>query len=513
VTRAELDQLVALMKSGRHEQLERTARELLDRLPDSGPLWNILGAALQLQGKDALAALARAASLLPDDATAHHNLGKALRGLERLDEAAASYRRALEIKPDDAEGHYDLGIALRLQSRTAEAYASCRKALDLQPNRAATLVLLAELRADAGQFAEAEDLFKRAISFEPESPEAWAGIASLRRMTHEDAAWLTQVQRIAQRARSPREAAHLRFAIGKYFDDVHDFEQAFRNYRDANELTKSFRARYDRAQLTQAVDLLIRHFDRNWLEQARNDTLPAARPIFIVGMPRSGTTLAEQILASHPAVFGAGELTFWNTAAATYLSSPLNDETRGARVCELCKAYLRLLAELSGNALRVVDKMPGNFMSLGLIHAALPHAAIIHMRRNPIDTCLSNYFQNFSAGRSYANDLGDLAHAYTEYLRIMDHWRAVLPPDLMLEIPYEGLVEDQEGWTRRMLDFVALPWEPRCLDFHQTNRAMLSPSRWQVRQKISRSSVERWRHYEQFVGPLLHLSELEPRRR
>jgi len=227
-------------------------------------------------------------------------------------------------------------------------------------------------------------------------------------------------------------------------------------------------------------------------------------------MLRSGTTLAEQILASHPAVYGAGELTFWNTAWATYQSSALNDKGSAGILRKLAEDYLQLLDGLSGDALRVVDKMPTNFAFLGLIHAALPNARIIHMQRNPIDVCLSIYFQHFEAAVSYANDLEDLAHYYTEYLRLMRHWRSTLSKDAILDVPYEGLVNDQEAWSRKMLEFVGLPWDRRCLDFHETERIVITASKWQVRQKITNSSVLRWRNYERFLGPLLRLAEEDP---
>jgi hypothetical protein len=227
-------------------------------------------------------------------------------------------------------------------------------------------------------------------------------------------------------------------------------------------------------------------------------------------MLRSGTTLAEQILASHPDVFAAGELTYWNTASATYQPSALNTPASGTLLRKLADDYLRLLEDLSHDALRVIDKMPTNFAFLGLIHAVFPNARIIHMRRNPIDTCLSIYFQDFEAAVSYANDLEDLAHYYTEYLRIMKHWRLVLPEEAILDVSYEGLVNDQEAWSRRMLEFIGLPWDPRCLDFHETQRTVLTASKWQVRQKITGASVLRWRNYQKFLGPLLRLTELDP---
>ena len=224
-------------------------------------------------------------------------------------------------------------------------------------------------------------------------------------------------------------------------------------------------------------------------------------------MPRSGTSLAEQILASHPAVYGAGEVSFWNAAYDVYRQAELEGKANAQWIGGLGRDYLGCLAALS-SATRVVDKMPANFLYAGLIHAALPRARIIHMRRNPLDTCLSIYFQNFFNIGPYANDLDDLAHYYGEYLRISNYWRAVLPAAALLEVPYEALIADQAHWTRRMLDFIGLPWDPKCLDFHQTERIVITASKWQVRQKINTGSAGRWKNYERFLGPLRGLTDL-----
>jgi tetratricopeptide (TPR) repeat protein len=503
----------ALLELGRFDDAAASHRRALEIEPGFAEARNNLGLAFLELGRvdDALASYRRALELNPEFAEAHNNLGNALRSLGKLDDAVASYRRAVEIKPNFAEAHSNLGIAQRLQGRTDEAQASCRRALEIDPQSAAALMVLADASADRGRFAEAEDLINRALSIEPESPEACAGIVRLRKMTGSDTAWLARAQRIAGEPLPARREVPLRYALGKFFDDVKDFEQAFINFRRANELTKLRRAKHDRLQLTQVVDRMIRSYDPNWLEEARMDARESARPVFIVGMLRSGTTLAEQILASHPNVFAAGELTYWNGASIAHQASALEPPAGGALLRKLADDYLRLLQQLSDDALRVVDKMPTNFAFLGLIHAALPGARIIHMRRNPIDTCLSIYFQDFEAAVSYANDLEDLAHYYTEYLRIMKHWRSILPEDAILDVSYERLVDDQEEWSRKMLEFIGLPWDPRCLDFHETRRAVITASKWQVRQKITGASVLRWRNYEKFLEPLLHLAELDPR--
>jgi hypothetical protein len=308
-----------------------------------------------------------------------------------------------------------------------------------------------------------------------------------------------------------RREARLRFALGKYFDDVKDFEQAFTHYRRANELIRQQSPPYARREVTLYTDLVTQVYDQEWLASARRHVPGSERAVFIVGMWRSGTTLAEQILASHPDVFGAGELPYWRSAAVQYeTSSPEQEGGDDAGLAVLCADYLAQIGALSAGARRVIDKMSANFLHLGVIHAALPDARIIHMQRDPIDTCLSIYFQSFLQSQSYATDLDDLAHYYTQYQRVMEHWRRTLPEGALLEVPYEGLVADPEAWSRRMLEFVGLPWNPRCLDFHLTDRVVTTLSKWQVRQPIHRASVERWRNYERFIGPLLKLRPVQP---
>ena len=502
----------ALSDLGQFEQAAASYRRALELNPQLEEAHNHLGNVLFELGQldDAFSHYRRALLLKPDFAEAHNNVGGILRGFGQLEEAIASYRQAMALQPHFAEAHSNLGSALRLLGRTAEAQASCLRALAINPNLTAAVATLAEIHADAGEFAEAEQLFKRAISIDPESAEGWSGISRLRKMSRGDKDWLSAAQTIAARHLPPRKEVQLRYAIGKYFDDVQDFDQAFSNFRRANELAKQYGAKHERRDVEQAVDQITRTYDRIWMSQARELSSPSERPAFIIGMLRSGTTLAEQILASHPAVHGAGELPFWTNAFASFKSSAAGTETSAALARTLAGEYLRLLQELSADALRVIDKMPANVWVLGLIHAALPNARIIHMRRNPIDTCLSIYFQRFETGVSYANDLEDLAHYYTQYLRVVMLWRSILPPDSILEVPYEGLVANPDAWTRKMLAFIGLPWDPRCVDFHLTQRTVITASKWQVRQKISAASVDRWRHYEKFISPLLKLKELDP---
>jgi tetratricopeptide (TPR) repeat protein len=497
----------ALRDSGQLEEAAASYRRAVALRPDCARLHNNLGNALLDLGRieEAVASYSHALELEPDFAKAHSNLGSAFRELAKLDDAEASYRRALAVQADSAEVLTNLGVVQRLQGRADESEISLRRALGLDPAAVPTLTALAELYTDRGQFAEAENLYGKACAVRPDSAPAWAGLAALRKMTTSDTAWITAAQRIVQRPLRPRDEVHLRYAIGKYFDDIQDYEQAFLSYRRANEISKAYGPLHDREHLARTFEFIARLYDGEWLEGAKVRSNGSARPIFIVGMPRSGTSLAEQILASHPCVFGAGELPFWKTASLQVGAAALQVGVDESDLARLADEYLQLLEKLSPDASRVVDKMPANFAHLGMIHAAVPNARIIHMCRNPIDTCLSIYFQNFHVAHTYANDLEDLAHYYSEYQRLMQHWRSILPPHAILEVPYEALVADQELWSRKMVEFAGLPWDAACLDFHQTDRRVSTFSKWQVRQKISRKSVERWRNYAPFVAPLMRL--------
>ena len=233
---------------------------------------------------------------------------------------------------------------------------------------------------------------------------------------------------------------------------------------------------------------------------------PSAKPVFVVGMPRSGTSLAEQIIASHPAAYGAGELHFWADLIAkeTGPTQGILSETARLKVAE---EYLRILEGLSANASRVVDKAPVNSDFLGLIYSVFPNARVIYMQRDPIDTCLSCYFQQFLTGINFAFDLSDLVHYYREHQRIMAHWRAVLPPGFILDVPYEDWSPIKRPGRAKCWILSVSNGSARVLDFHTTQRLVITASAWQVRQKIYKSSVARWRNYEKFIGPLKALQK------
>ncbi len=466
-----------------------------------------LGNALYEQGQmdEAIDSFGKALYLKPDYAEAWNGMGNALYNQGTIDGAIACFHKAIKSRPDLTEAYVRLGNMLREQGDLDGATENFHKALALNPDYASAYIGLGRIHQNTGQFADANACFDRAFALEPDNPSAWAEWAWLRKMTSDDRPWSETAQHLLKKSKRLLGEMRLCYALGKYHDDTHQYETSFGYYARANRLRQKITGPFDRDAFVRFVDEIISAYPLEPIRRATGAS-NSRQPVFVVGMPRSGSSLTEQILSSHPEVFGAGELSFWQTqvdAHSTAMPDWLSDSALLQKIASRCEAELR---RHSATALRVVDKMPGNFMHLGLIHAVFPQARILHTQRNPVDTCLSVYFQNFN-GHTYANDLDDLAFYYREYRRLMAHWRAVLPPEVFMDVPYEALVEDQEGWSRRIIEFIGLEWDERCLNFHETERKVGTASNWQVRQKIYKTSKERWRNYEQFVGPLLSLLE------
>jgi tetratricopeptide (TPR) repeat protein len=459
---------VALFSLGRYEEAERCYRQSLEINPMSA------------------STLCNLATVLQSDPP----------------EAEKYLRQALKLNPKYADARSKLGLSLAFAGRLREAKGAFQKALKVDPRHAEALLGLGQIARTEGHFAEAESFVKRALKVEPKLPGAWAAMNSARRVTIADSDWLKEAEEIAASGISVWQEAELRFAIGKYCDDVEDFERAFQNYRRANELLKTVALKYDRQAQSSLADDLIRSHSREALARAADGGSASLKPVFVLGMPRSGTSLVEQVIASHPSARGAGELQFWLDAGRAndaelrrgVLGEPLRKK--------LAEEFLGILALHGSDALRVVDKSNFNCDYIGLLHSVFPKARIIYLRRDPIDTCLSCYFQNFSTTMRFTMDLSDLAHYYQQHERLMKHWTTALPAGTLLQVPYEELVADQVAWTHRILDFLELEWDDRCLSFDKTERPVNTASAWQVRQKIYGRSVQRWRHYERFIGPL-----------
>jgi tetratricopeptide (TPR) repeat protein len=497
-----LNQANKCLDEGAHAQAVEHFREFLALQPRNPEALCNLGVALFSLGRyqEAEQCYREAIEVNPLSAEALCNLATVLQGNPA--EAEMYLRRALKINPKNADARGKLGLALAFKSRLREAKATLKKTLKAAPRHAEALLGLGLIARTEGRFEEADSFINHALKADPELPGAWVAMNSIRRMTTADTEWLKGAENIAASGISLWQEAELRFAIGKYYDDVADYESAFQNYRRANELLKTVARKYDRHTHSRLADDMIRGHSREALARIGNGGSASMKPVFVLGMIRSGTSLAEQIIASHPSARGAGELQFWPEAARAHdtelrrglLARPVREK--------LAEDYLDVLTGHGHDALRVVDKNNFNCDHIGLLHSVFPDARIIYLRRDPIDTCLSCYFHYFSTELSFTFALSDLADYYEVHQRIMKHWCSALPAGTMLEVPYEELVADQNAWSRRIMDFLELEWDDHCLSFYKTERLVNTASAWQVRQPIYSRSVERWRHYEKFIGPL-----------
>ena len=502
-----LDLATASASRGEHLKAIECCLAVLNRKPRNVPALNLLGVALCRSGRyqEALDKFRRATRIRSSDAGAYFNLGTLLRQTGQVNESESSLRRSVRLDPKQVQAIVSLGLTLILMDKPEQADSEFSKALRLAPRHAGAICGLGQLAALMGRFSEAETRFSQALALDPRMVSALAGLAYLRKMTKADLPWLRQADALAASLLAPVEEMTLRFAVGKYYDDTADFERAFVSYQRANQLQKTLALPYDASGHSKFVDDIVRTGREGVGAAVGNGCSDSARPVFVVGMMRSGTSLVEQIIASHPEAWGAGELPFWAHVAGKYrLGADLRSISPSARR-KIAAEYLQLLKRHSMDAARVVDKCTYNANYLGLIHAVFPNARIIHVQRDPVDTCLSCYFTQFSPAHNFTMDLGDLAHYFGEHQRLMAHWQSVLPAEVMLNVPYEALIDRQQEWTARILEFLGLPWNDRCLGFHATDRRVSTASFWQVRQQLYRSSLARWRNYERFLGPLRQL--------
>src|ERR1700733_11061119 len=495
-----------MIEKGAQAEAAALYEEAVEFDPTHAEAINNLGSALSYLGRyeEAERCFRQAMALKPNFSDPHANLGVLLRQKSYLAESEAFLRRALKLRPNDLDTRVNLGLTLLFLGRMRDAAACFAKVLKSAPRHVFALFGMGRIATLEGRFEEDETTFRRIIEIDPKMTNAWAAVPLTRKMTDADGEWLKRAEGIAVSSIHPMEEANLRFSMGKYCDDVNDFAQAFRHFKRANELLKSGTEDYDRKGRSQFIDDLIRVYSREAISNIGVAGSSSPKPVFVVGMPRSGTSLAEQIIASHPAAHGAGELDFWVAQIAKGAGQVIIGEASRPKVAA---DYLRLLEGFSETASRIVDKAPVNSDFLGVIYSVFPNARVIYMQRDPIDTCLSCYFQQFLMGMNFTMDLSDLVHYYREHQRIMAHWRTVLPPGFILDVPYEVLVDDPETWSRKMLDFIGLEWDERVLEFHTTQRQGPTASAWQVRQKIYRSSVARWQNYEKFIGPLKALGK------
>jgi Flp pilus assembly protein TadD len=505
--------------------------------PSNSAIQHDLGLACLEVGRvsDAIAALQRAVANDPRYADAHFRLGIALEKFGNIREAIAAYDRAIQQDPLLTEawfragaliyivGHHDDAIgcfrraaatggktsfgrlgnarALLIQDRNQEAEQVLRDMLVADPRNAMAYELLGNMLSEFGRFDEARACFERAIAIAPLLAGSYYDLVRCRPVTSGDTALLQQMQSaLALPGLEAAQQLRVHLAIGKAAEDLGDFALAMQHFDAADTLRRSSGS-FDSAAFSIEIERLIVRCTREWIARASEFGSSDAAPVLILGMPRSGTTLVEQIVSMHPEVAAGGELNFWPERGPAWLRADAANSEKSL-VAKVATDYLRVLRGIAPKAARVTDKMPFNFLWVGLIHVAFPRATIIHCRRAAIDTALSIHQTHFHPSLAFPTGGAELVDYFHRYERLMHHWRSVLPADRFLEVDYEQLTRSPEPVIRRMIAACDLPWDDVCLRPESNPRAVRTPSKWQTRQPIYRTSVERWRRYEPWLGSL-----------
>jgi tetratricopeptide (TPR) repeat protein len=444
-----------------------------------------------------------------DDAEARTAFANTLHLLDRAEEAIAQYEKVLAAKPAHIEARTSLGNTLHRLGRSNEALGHFQQALAVDPADARIHASFGAAQVALGRMKDAREAFETAIALAPSKAGYYWNLASAHRFAADDrhlAAMLGLVSK--PHSLDIGEQIDLHFALGKAFADIGEQRRSFEHLIKGNALKRQ-QISYDEANALDRLERIRAVFAAELLREKQGLGDPSNAPIFIVGMPRSGTTLIEQILASHPKVFGAGELRDMGNLAARIGDKDAvgfpeaTAGTSGEELHRIGASYVQAVRRMAGDAERITDKMPGNFSLAGLIHLALPNARIIHACRDPRDTAFSCFSLLFSGALEFTYDLAELGRYYRAYLALMAHWRAVLPPRVMLDVQYEEVVADLEGQARRIIAHCGLEWDDACLSFHKTERSVLTASAAQVRQPIYQSSIGRWRQHADKLRPLL----------
>ena len=463
---------------------------------------------------DALNALDMLRAFAPQHPSALIACAKVLRQIERLTEALDFARQAVALVPHSTDAHHALALVLQALGETDEALVEFDHAAQL-PGALAEDALLgrARLLMEAGRKDAALAAFDHALEIFPDSAPILAARADAHKFSVGDPAFTVLEAFLAEGERRPlpnRIAVH--FALGKAYLDIKDGERAFAHF-EAGCRQKRTTFDYDVVESGQWMAHLARTFTPGLYHRLSGKGEASDLPVFVLGMPRSGTTLIEQIVSSHPQVTGAGELSALRLVVEgsgiypDHLPALIDDDANQGEASRVLKQigrhYLERIAPLAQGRTRLVDKMPGNFLYAGLIPLILPGARIIHARRDPVDTCLSCYTKLFIGEQSFSYDQTELGTYYRYYERLMAHWREVLPKDRFIEVDYEAVVDDIEGEAKRLIEFLDLPWDDACLNFHENRRVVRTASVNQVRQPLYATSKGRWQAYAAYLGPLL----------
>jgi tetratricopeptide (TPR) repeat protein len=498
-------------RGGNLKQAELLYRQILQIAPQHAGALHMFGLMAHHVGRNDLAVeyIQQALRIRPDNPAAHNNLGIALRDQGKVDEAITSYQHAVRLQPDYAEAHNNLGNALEALGKLDEAISSYKQALSLKPDYAEAHSNLGIAFTELGKLDDAIASFREAIRLQPNHAKALGQLASLLRDKLPDADRVCVELRLAEPGLHDSDRVKLLFGLAEIYDAKGEYAKAVALLRQANALALSLPRQegqiYHLDENPRFVEDLMAAFTPAFFERVRGFGLETERPVFIVGLPRSGTTLTEQVLAAHSQVYGAGEL---NLARQDFLAlgTQRTDESAfttlpglpGETFRQLAQRHLDQLGTLNGAAARVVDKMPNNYCYLGLLAVMFPRAKFIHCRRDLRDVAVSWWMTPYV---HWSKNPEHIVARFRDYLRLMEHWRRVLPVPI-LEVQYEETVADLPSVARRLVEWCGLDWEPACLKFNEGSRPVRTPSRIQVREPVYSRSVGRWRNYERELSDL-----------
>ncbi len=480
------------------------ALALRPRFPEAA--WS-LGIAREAAGDPvaAMNALRRALEMRPSMAGARFRLARLHEEFGQNREAIEAYRKVKSSAANTMLGRAAEARALLLEGRDEDLERALRRAIALDPKDALAHELLGGVLANAGNFDQAALSYERALREAPDMVGAYYDLVRCRRMTQEDAPLIDRMRAAA--ALPGLDSARLskvHLAIGKALDDIGDFAGAMRAFEAAH-AARRLKSTFDLRRFQTQVDGAIARFSPEVIARAPEVGSQDPTPVLILGLPRSGTTLCEQIVSNHAGAAGGDELTFWSERVGALMEQTGAAGVDPPFIAQAAADYLRIIRPLGPTAARITDKMPFNFLHAGLIHLAVPRATIIHCRRRLIDTALSIH-QTFFASRLHFPTGGeDLVGYCRGYEKLMAHWRAVLPQDRFIEVDYERLIAEPEPEIRRMIAATGLSWDPACLHPERNDRIVKTASKWQARQPIYRTAVDRWRRYEPYLGPLAAL--------
>lgn len=504
-------------QEGRIEDAEQLYRQVLNNNPRNVDALRMLAmvAATAKRYDDAERLLRKAVGIAPDFLTAVVDLGRVLKEQDRFEEAIDCFKNAIAINPNNPHTHFLLAGAYSPAALNHEAAREYRRALDLAPEHPGALLGLGNALKTIGKQDEAIKAYRDCIRVRPDNGEIYWSLANLKTYRFSD----EQIAEMAARVDNPeglteQSEVNFLFALGKAHDDRQDYDKAWRYYARGNGKQRML-AQYDPVQTETINDAIVEVFDKALLEEKAGKGCPDRAPIFVLGLPRSGSTLVEQILASHSQVEGTSELPYLGRVAMSLNRNRADGVNYPEAVRELEAAHLTALGEDYINYAQLhrtegkpffIDKMPNNFPTIGFLNLILPQAKIIDARRHPLDACVGNFRQHYAKGQTFSYDLTDLGEYCLQYLRMMDHWHQALPGRI-LTVQYEELVTDFENQARRLLDYCELPWEEACGRFYETERPVRTASSEQVRQPIYTGALNFWRNYERHLDELIEIVE------